>query len=62
MDGQQRCRTLHSAINKAIQMNFIAANTLKTQGVLTIERALADQPQVSVTVRGKVKYVAMGHA
>ena len=43
-------------------MNSIAANTLKTQGVLAIERALADQPDAAVTVRGQVKYVVMGHA
>ena len=43
-------------------MNSIAANTLKTQGVLAIERALADQLEASVTVRGQVKYVVMGHA
>ena len=54
--------TINSTINKAIKMNSIAANTLKTQGVLAIERALADQPEASVTVRGQVKYVVMGHA
>ena len=54
--------TINSTINKAIQMNSIAANTLKTQGVLAIERALADQPDAAVTVRGQVKYVVMGHA
>ncbi len=43
-------------------MNSIAANTLKTQGVVAIERALADQSEASVTVRGEVKYVVMGHA
>jgi len=40
-------------------MNSISANDLKTQGVSAIERALADQPEVSVTVRGQAKYVVM---
>ena len=40
-------------------MNSISANDLKTKGVSAIERALADQPEVSLTVRGQAKYVVM---
>ena len=40
-------------------MNTISANDLKTKGVNAIERALADQPEASVTVRGQMKYVVM---
>ena len=40
-------------------MNSISANDLKTRGVSAIERALADQPEVSLTVRGQAKYVVM---
>ena len=42
-----------------LDMNSISANDLKTQGVSAIERALADQPEVSLTVRGQAKYVVM---
>jgi PHD/YefM family antitoxin component YafN of YafNO toxin-antitoxin module len=40
-------------------MNSISANDLKTKGVSAIERALEDQPEVSLTVRGQAKYVVM---
>ncbi len=40
-------------------MNTISANDLKTKGVNAIEMALEDQPEASVTVRGKPKYVVM---
>ena len=43
-------------------MNTLSANDLKTKGVSAIEAALADQPEVSVTVRGQTKYVVMSHA
>ena len=42
-------------------MNTLSANDLKTKGVSAIEAALADQPEVSVTVRGQTKYVVMSH-
>ena len=42
-------------------MNAISANDLKTKGVTAIETALEDQPEASVTVRGKAKYVVMSH-
>ncbi len=51
----------HSAINRAINMNTISANDLKTKGVSAIEQALADQQEASVTVRGHMKYVVMNH-
>ncbi len=38
---------------------MIAANDLKTQGVGAIDKALADQLEVPISVRGKVKYVVM---
>ena len=40
-------------------MNTISANDLKTKGIGAIEQALADQQEVSVTVRGQMKYVLM---
>ena len=45
--------------NDESDMNSISANDLKTKGVSAIERALADQPEVSLTVRGQTKYVVM---
>jgi len=42
-------------------MNSISANDLKTKGVSAIERALEDQPEVILTVRGQPKYVVMSH-
>lgn len=53
--------TVRRAINGAINMNTISANDLKTKGVGAIEKALADQPEASVTVRGQMKYVVMSH-
>lgn len=40
-------------------MNSISANDLKTRGVSAIERALEDQPEVFLTVRGRAKFVVM---
>ena len=40
-------------------MNAISANDLKTRGVGAIDEALTDQTEVSVSVRGQVKYVVM---
>ena len=40
-------------------MNPISANDLKTRGVGAIEQALQEQAEVSVTVRGDVRYVVM---
>lgn len=40
-------------------MNPISANDLKTRGVGAIEQALQEQAEVSVTVRGEVRYVVM---
>ncbi|MDE2259855.1 MAG: type II toxin-antitoxin system Phd/YefM family antitoxin [Betaproteobacteria bacterium] len=40
-------------------MSVISANELKTRGVKAIEEALVGQPEVSLTVRGRVKYVVM---
>ncbi len=38
---------------------MITANELKIRGIKAIEDQLKDQPEVAITVRGKVKYVAM---
>lgn len=46
-------------MNTINNMIAISANDLKTKGVRAIERALADQPEASVTVRGQMKYVVM---
>ena len=43
-------------------MHTIAANELKTKGIGAIEHALAAVPEVSLTVRGQVKYVVVRHA
>ncbi|HUW37393.1 MAG TPA: hypothetical protein VMV91_08660 [Rhodocyclaceae bacterium] len=50
---------IHRSINGAANMNAISANDLKTKGVSAIEKALADQQEASVTVRGQMKYVVM---
>jgi len=38
---------------------MISANDLKTKGIAAIEAALADQPEVMVSVRGKERFVVM---
>ena len=38
---------------------MISANDLKIKGVRAIEEALLVEPEVSVSVRGQVKYVVM---
>lgn len=40
-------------------MRQLSANELKVQGVSAIKRALADQSELVVSVRGKPKYVVM---
>jgi PHD/YefM family antitoxin component YafN of YafNO toxin-antitoxin module len=40
-------------------MNAISANDLKTRGVGAIDEALTEQSEVSVSVRGQVKYIVM---
>jgi hypothetical protein len=40
-------------------MSSISANDLKTQGVSAIADALADTPEVMVSVRGKDRFVVM---
>jgi len=40
-------------------MGAVAANDLKTKGIKAIEDALLPQPEASVSVRGKIKYVVM---
>lgn len=40
-------------------MNTITANQLKTKGVSIIERELAKENELFITVRGKEKYVVM---
>ena len=40
-------------------MSSISANSLKTQGVSAIAQALADAPEVVVSVRGKDRFVVM---
>ena len=38
---------------------MITANELKIRGIKAIEEGLKDQQEVAISVRGKVKYVAM---
>lgn len=40
-------------------MGTVAANDLKTKGIKAIEDALLNKPEVSLSVRGQVKYVVM---
>ena len=40
-------------------MNAITANELKTKGVPSIEKHLADAPEAVISVRGKERYVVM---
>ena len=40
-------------------MSNLTANDLKTKGVAAIEDALAKQPEVIVSVRGKDRFVVM---
>ena len=40
-------------------MGTVAANDLKTKGIKAIEDALLNQPEVALSVRGRVKYVVM---
>lgn len=40
-------------------MTSITANDLKTKGVAAIEAALAEQPEATVSVRGKDRFVVM---
>lgn len=40
-------------------MSQLNANDLKTRGVAAIEAALAEQPEVIVSVRGKERFVVM---
>ena len=41
-------------------MKTIAANELKTRGVSTIEKALEDEAEAVISVRGHDRYVVMG--
>jgi hypothetical protein len=40
-------------------VHVVVANDLKTKGIKAIEEALVTEPEASVSVRGKVKYVVM---
>ncbi len=44
-------------------MTLITANDLKTRGISDIEKALQDEQEVVISVRGKPRYVVMdtGH-
>ena len=54
--------TLYStinSINKETLMGTVVANDLKTKGIKVIEDALLTEPEVSLSVRGQIKYVVM---
>ena len=40
-------------------MSTVVANDLKTKGIKAIEDALLTEPEASLSVRGKIKYVVM---
>ena len=40
-------------------MTQLTANDIKVRGVSAIETALSDQPEVTISVRGKQRYVVM---
>lgn len=48
-----------SNVKQGFTMSTISANDLKTKGVKAIEDALTTQPEVAVSVRGKIKYIVM---
>lgn len=43
-------------------MSQLTANDLKTRGVAAIEAVLAERPEVTISVRGKERYVVMDMA
>ncbi|MGE4239740.1 hypothetical protein [Ramlibacter sp.] len=43
-------------------MNSLTANDLKTRGVAAIEEKLSAQPEASISVRGKERFVVMDMA
>lgn len=47
------------SMHKELAMEPITANSLKTQGIAAIERALAVSPEATVSVRGKDRFVVM---
>jgi PHD/YefM family antitoxin component YafN of YafNO toxin-antitoxin module len=53
--------TIFSIINSVLGgfMKTIAANHLKTKGVSSIQRALEEDTEVLISVRGKDRYVVM---
>ncbi len=40
-------------------MSTISANELKTRGVSALEAALQDEPEATITVRGRKRFVVM---
>lgn len=40
-------------------MTVISANDLKTRGIAAIDSALAHDPEATIAVRGKARYVVM---
>jgi PHD/YefM family antitoxin component YafN of YafNO toxin-antitoxin module len=47
---------------KIAAMNQLTANDLKVRGVAAIEAVLADQPEATISVRGKERFVVMDMA
>ncbi len=43
-------------------MSQLTANDLKVRGIAAIESALAEQPEATISVRGKDRYVVMDMA
>jgi hypothetical protein len=55
-------RTQNQAIcrsNRSFAMNQLTANDLKVRGVAAIESILATQPEATISVRGKDRFVVM---
>ncbi len=52
------CSILNSTIESLV-MNTITANDLKIHGITALQKKLAKQPEVTISVRGKEKFVAM---
>jgi hypothetical protein len=44
------------------KMSQLTANDLKVRGIAAIESALAEQPEATISVRGKDRYVVMDMA
>jgi len=50
---------LFIVLERGVFMSTITANELKTRGVASIDAALKEQDEVTISVRGRERYVVM---